>query len=107
MKFQSHWMETMKPKNKILLVDDDQDFLESMKISLDRWYDTISASSVDEAQKYLQSNLVEVVITDLKFKNQNKDGLDLIDWVTNEKSNIPVIILSGDDNIQRIISGQK
>ncbi|MCK5220952.1 MAG: response regulator, partial [Candidatus Aminicenantes bacterium] len=66
-------------KNKILLVDDEKVFLNSLKTGLDdsnEIFDTDICFSVDEATKLLKKNEYGLVITDLRMPL--KSGIDLL-----------------------------
>lgn len=97
----------MKPK--ILLVDDEKKIIESLGFSLKHQYEVLAADSVESAQRILsdESVDVEVVVTDLTFHGQPKDGFDLIDWLQNRRKQIPVIVLSGEGDVKRVISAQR
>jgi DNA-binding NtrC family response regulator len=95
----------MKPK--VLLVDDEKKIIESLGFSLKHQYEVLTADSVESAQQILSSEPVDVVVTDLTFHGQPKDGFDLIDWLQSRKKQTPVIVLSGEGDVKRVISAQR
>lgn len=92
---------------RILLVDDEPDVLKSLELTLSRRYEVSTALTVDDAQEMLSAQEIDVVVTDLNFHGQTKDGLALVDWLANQFPNMPVIILSGEVDVHRVISAQR
>lgn len=65
--------------NRLLLVDDEKVFLESLKAGLKKFEDSFQTDicfSVNDAIKKLDKNKYELVITDLRMPK--KDGIDLL-----------------------------
>lgn len=81
--------------SKVLLVDDNADFLQMMSIYLrSEGYDVHSANSGESAIALLdeQPNHYDIVITDIIMPGQ--DGFDVIDYVSAHTS-AKIIALSG------------
>ncbi len=87
---------------KILLVDDDEDFLlllgEYMSLR-DQQFD--KAGSCDEARSLLRNNRYDIVISD--FNMPLESGLDLFYHVSKTHPGIPFILMTGceDDLVQQ------
>ena len=65
------------PKARLLVVDDEQSMREFLEIFLRReGYDVSTAADVDTALSYLESDEIDLVITDMQMPE--KTGLDLI-----------------------------
>ena len=81
---------------KALIVDDEYPIVQGM-LRLIRWrslgIETVrSAYSVDHAIEILQSEPVDIIITDIRMKGRT--GLDLLDWVNGIYANCAKIILT-------------
>ena len=99
---------TLNIRPKVLLADDDSDFLDSTTLLLQKNYEILQAQTVDAAKKILSHTpSIDVVVTDLDFKGQPKDGLALLDWIQDEHASIPTIVLSGDSETARVVGATK
>lgn len=84
----------MKNGTKLLLVDDNADFLDSYGFLLeDQGYTVETASTGREALKKFKSALFDLVITDIVMPDM--EGLETIMELKKIKSDIPVIAISG------------
>lgn len=92
--------DIMQPK-RVLLVDDDEMFIQvtghRLKAS---GFQVSHASTADDGLSTMRSELPDVVITDARLGSSS--GIDLCAQAhTDEKiKHIPIILLSGDDNVQ-------
>lgn len=78
---------------KILLVDDHPIVLEGCKSLLEEQYPEILAcTSVQDAQKTLLSQSIDLLITDHQLGNQS--GLELVSWLKQQNSGVKVLVLS-------------
>lgn len=79
---------------KILLVDDDQNFLSVTKKRLvKRGYSVLAASSGFEALENLRSQIVHVVVLDVKMPGMN--GIELLKEIKRQFPLVQVIMLTG------------
>lgn len=78
---------------KILLVDDDSIFLESLSKMLSTQYQITSTVSAREAIKIMGSNTFDLVITDLYMDEMT--GLQLFDIIESLFEGQPIVFLSG------------
>lgn len=93
---------------KVLLVDDEQNALKVLSAILkEEGYDIFQAQDVASAQKVLDLNDIDTVITDLKMPGQ--DGMHLFEHISVSFPNIPVIFLTAygsvDSAVQAITQG--
>lgn len=51
------------------------------------------AQNISEANQLLNSNLIDIIICDIKLKNEN--GLDFIQDFRNQNTKIPIVVISG------------
>lgn len=81
-------------KKKILLADDDQDFLFQTKESLEEMgYDVVAVASQREAEEYLESNKPDLAIFDVLMENEDS-GFILGYRIKHKYPNIPVILVT-------------
>ncbi len=52
-----------------------------------------SASSIARAQKHIESETVDLILSDLRLPD--KDGIDLLKWLGEHGLQIPLIIMTG------------
>lgn len=82
-------------KNKILIVDDEEDIRNIVSIYLENnGFSTIEAKDGEEALKIINSNKIDLAILDVMMPDM--DGITLCIKIR-EKSNIPLIMLSAKD----------
>ncbi|WP_027186422.1 response regulator [Desulfovibrio inopinatus] len=87
----------MSTKKKILLVDDERDFLESMaeRIRL-KGFEPILAESGDEALRLAEKLDIDAAVVD--FKMPGKDGLEVISALKKLCPGIHTVLLTGFGN---------
>jgi DNA-binding NtrC family response regulator len=92
---------------KVLLVDDETPFVETMTKRLTkRNLDIISASSGNEALKKLKENdSIEVVILDVKMPGM--DGIETLQEIRKTYPLVEVIMLTGHATVESAIEGMK
>jgi CheY-like chemotaxis protein len=83
-------------KNIVLIVDDNQEMLFTLKDGLEKYADAfsvmISGDGVDAFNR-LQRHLISVIVTDLKMPRM--DGISLLTSVTVDYPGTPVIVMTG------------
>jgi len=85
-------MNTETPKKKILVVDDDIDFLTQMKINLEgAGYHTITAEGQKQAEEILKTTHPDLALVDLMMEHFD-GGFALAYHIKKKDANIPVII---------------
>ncbi|MGB3862738.1 MAG: response regulator [Candidatus Aminicenantaceae bacterium] len=86
----------MKPKAKILLVDDDQDFLEMHEAVLkNHGYDVLTASSGHEGLEKVRSEMPDVIILDLMMEKYDT-GFSFSKEIKNDPlfKKIPILMVT-------------
>src|SRR5215467_7205502 len=83
-----------KPVAKILMIDDHPEVLSLLSDLLEEQgdYTIFGASSIQEALTLFQKHAFQLVITDLRLKNEN--GLELMLQIHREAPWIPVIVMT-------------
>jgi len=88
----------MNEKSKILIVEDDNDMIESIRKILEiKGYYTIIAFDPDEAGNKLLNEKPDVIILDVMFGNKGETkGFDFAYKIRNDKqfSDIPILMLT-------------
>ncbi len=94
----------MKPN--ILVVDDEEDIRLSLRgILEDEGCRVVSAEDGEQALTYLQKQEPDLVFLDIWLPG--RDGLEILDVVQREYSELPVIMISGHGNIQTAVQSIK
>ena len=97
--------KTVYNSNKILLLDDNRDLLQIVQIILKgQGYETILASSIEEAMLKIKVHKPVLILMDVCLSDQ--DGYTFCNQIKNdpETGNIRVIMMSGEDCNQRMVS---
>ena len=85
----------MHPDQRVLLVDDEEDVLESVSSYLsDRGYRVVTASKWTEAIAQLQEAKPDIVLLDLNLPTVR--GPALLEFIRESYSDLPVVIVSSD-----------
>ncbi len=89
-------------KHTILIADDEENIRLSLKGGLeDEGYNTILASSGEEAQKVIEKQDVDLLLLDIWMPG--KDGLQTLEEIKRDGYSFPVIIMTGHGSIETAI----
>ncbi|ADV43137.1 sigma-54 dependent transcriptional regulator [Bacteroides helcogenes] len=90
----------------ILIVEDDITYGMMLKTWLGKkGFQVTSASSIARAQKHIETERVELILSDLRLPD--KDGIDLLKWLSERNLQIPLIIMTGYADIQSAVQTMK
>lgn len=90
------------PSGTILVVDDDKNILELIKIGLEHSNYTVTTASHEEmAKKAMREQAFDLAIIDLQLVNQ--DGISLMEEFHHINSEMPVIILTAHGSIESAV----
>ncbi len=95
-----------KNKERILIVDDEEDILELVQYNVEReGYQTLCAVTGEQALQIVQTDKVDMVILDLMLPGIN--GLEVAKSIKRnpQKTNIPIIMLTAKGEETDIITG--
>lgn len=93
-------------KIKVLLVDDEKDFVETLAQRLEvRDFDVRYSLSGDDALVLIQEHDIDVIILDVLMPG--KDGIETLRLIKNLKPLIQVIMLTGHATVETGIEGMK
>lgn len=89
-------------RNKVLIVDDEVMICKSLDAGLtDAGYSVATARNSEEAMKAVRNFKPRIVLTDMKLGNEN--GIDLIDRIKSENSDIEVIVMTAYSDISSAV----
>ena len=89
----------------ILLVDDEEDILEFLERILNSRYAILKAANGKEALKILETEAVQLVISDVMMPDMDGFALCKIIKSTIDYSHVPVILLTAKNTIQAKVEG--
>jgi DNA-binding NtrC family response regulator len=93
-------------KMKIMLVDDEERFLQTtQKMIAKKGYDAITVTSGEECLKKLEQELVHVIILDVKMPGM--DGVETLKHIKERFPLVEVIMLTGHATAQSAVEGLK
>ena len=82
-------------KHEILLIDDDNDFLEALNVLVQSWgYKTVTAGSAEEGLKKHKAASADLIIVDLMMEEVDA-GAQFVKELKLMGSTTPVFLLSG------------
>lgn len=80
---------------RILMVDDDQDFLDAAKAILERkGYEVITASDPEEGEMMVKQENPDLILLDIMMVNPD-DGIALARKLRKQEISTPIVMLSG------------
>ncbi|HVR73083.1 MAG TPA: response regulator, partial [Planctomycetota bacterium] len=96
----------MKPRHRILIVDDESFVRDSLVDLLEaEGYATSAASGKDEALKILETEHVSVIVTDLRMPGG--DGISLLQEARKKDVEAPVILLTGVGTVPEAVEAMR
>src|SRR5271166_925574 len=92
----------------ILVVDDEADIRELVSgILQDEGYITRSARDSDDALAHVASRRPSLVFLDIWLQGSRLDGLQLLDAMKSQHSELPIVMISGHGNIETAVAAIK
>jgi two-component system response regulator PilR (NtrC family) len=93
-------------KPAVLIVDDEPDLLELVSLTLSRMnLRTKTAPDVGTARKLLKSEPFDLCLTDMRLPDG--DGLDLVAWIQENRSKVPVAVITAHGNVESAVRALK
>lgn len=95
-----------KPKNQILVVDDEPDIREVLELTLGRMnLETRTASNIEEAHDLLQEFKFDLCLTDMRLPDGN--GIDLVRHIQEKFPYLPVAVITAFGNMETAVAALK
>ena len=91
---------------KVLLVDDEQDFLEALATRMkDRGMDVSTTTSAADALKKVEAGTYDAVVLDLNMPEM--DGLEVLKAMKEKRPELQIILLTGYATVQKGVEAMK
>jgi DNA-binding NtrC family response regulator len=91
---------------KVLLVDDEQDFLDAMATRMkDRGMDVSVTTSAADALKLVESGAYDAVVLDLMMPEM--DGLEVLKAIKEKRPEVQIILLTGHATVQKGVEAMR
>jgi FixJ family two-component response regulator len=91
---------------KVLLVDDEQDFLEALATRMeDRGMDVSTTTSAADALKKVEAGAYDAVVLDLNMPEM--DGLEVLKAMKEKRPELQIILLTGYATVQKGVEAMK
>lgn len=81
---------------RLLIVDDDMDFLQLLCSILEKQFEVYTATGVKVAMQVLNTSVIDAVCSD--FNMRDGTGLDFLKQLRRDHPEIPVLLMSGADD---------
>jgi len=91
---------------KILIVDDDKDFIDHLKFILADSFLIESATTPQAANEILAIGEIEAILLDIDLM-ADVSGLDMLKKIRSEGNDIPVIMISGTTSVETVVHAMK
>lgn len=81
----------------ILVVDDIEEYLDTIEGFLEDEHNVFKAKNLPEAKEILKKEKMHIAIVDIRLDENdpsNKDGLELLKWIKEQNLDLPVIVMS-------------
>jgi two-component system response regulator HydG len=92
--------------NNILLIEDDLTYSKIIKNFLEKnGFELITSTKVSDGLASLEKSKIDLVITDYRLPDGT--GMDVLDYIIKNKSNIPVILITNYSDIRTAVKSMK
>ena len=81
---------------KLLVIDDNLDFLGFLASALEKYFEVYTATGVKDALRLLEHQKVEAICSD--YNMQDGTGLELLEEIRQKGITVPFLLMSGDDD---------
>jgi len=93
-------------KPTVLIVDDEPDLVELIKLTLERMnLGTVSAGDLATARRMLVDKRFDLCLADMRLPDG--DGLDLVTWIQQHQPQLPVAVITAHGNVQTAVRALK
>jgi len=90
----------------VLIVDDEPDLVELVKLTLERMnLDTAAAGDLATARRLLGERRFDLCLADMRLPDG--DGLDLVAWIQQQQPQLPVAVITAHGNVETAVRALK
>ncbi len=93
-------------KQRILIIDDDTNFSEDLKLLLSKDFDVITSETIKQGIEQLRKKSPDLILLDLMLKN-GENGLSAIGLIKTEDPNVPIIMITDHSSVDTAIKAIK
>ncbi len=93
-------------KRLILIIDDDVNYTEDLKLLLKKDFRTVSVENIRQGISILRQQAPDLILLDLMLRN-GESGLSAIDLIKMEDENVPVIMITDYSSVETAIKAIK
>jgi len=82
---------------RILIIDDIEEYLDSLANALRDEYDVLKARTLEEAKSLASKHRIDIALVDIRLSEEdmtNRDGLVFLEWMKMNYPEIPVVVMS-------------
>lgn len=97
------------PLSRLLIVDDDRQYVSSLGRALQREYNVIAAADKGEALRAFRKGC-DIVLLDLRLNDQdenNRDGMELVREFRNEHTDLPIVMMTAYGDVDIAVEAMK
>jgi len=95
----------MKHRYRVLIIDDDNLLQNSLRNILSEKYETLIASTGEDALKILPQHSIDLILLDIKLPGI--DGIQTLRLILEQDSDLPVIMMTAYEDIKTVINSMK
>ncbi|HXH76165.1 MAG TPA: sigma-54 dependent transcriptional regulator [Bacteriovoracaceae bacterium] len=93
----------MKRIPKILVLDDDHNWLSQIPLILEDDYEITTLATIDEGIQAVQTHFYDVILLDMNFGNDPRSGIDVFRMIKAKDHSADVIVISGETRPDRLV----
>lgn len=93
----------MRKIPKVLVLDDDQNWLSQVPLILEDGYEVITLASIDEGISAIQHQFFDAILLDMNFENDPRSGIDVFRMIKAKDHSADVIVISGETRPDRLV----
>ena len=81
----------------VLIVDDIEEYLDTIKGFIEDDFKSFKARNLQEAKEIIERETIDIALIDIRLDEndpENKEGLDLLKWIREKQPDLPVVVMS-------------
>ncbi|MEA1900325.1 MAG: sigma-54 dependent transcriptional regulator [Thermodesulfobacteriota bacterium] len=93
-------------KKVILVLEDDRSYLQRLERVLSDDFTVVTAADIKTAQAKI-TNRVDLVLSDIRLENENKGGIEFLQWVKTLYPKIPVVMMTAYGSVDLAVEAMR